>query len=169
MIISLSTWTVLLRIDDVRYPVDCFRNSMVDPRLARLSARVSRRHDSNEVPFTQFFQHQRTTAVSLYTNKSVFVSLKQDYQKKRNGGGESSSRWYVPGTNLCLLLGTRRTSSRRIWWRWFRWSDAISRKFGCRLRVRPQPVKFLVGASSLRKKVHLGKSCFTSNAIAPYF
>lgn len=64
-----SRFFLPLRVDDVRYPVDRFRNAMVDSWLARLRARVTRRDDADQVPSPRLLQHQWPTAVALRTSK----------------------------------------------------------------------------------------------------
>lgn len=91
-----------LRVDDVRYPVDRFRNAMIDPWLAGLRARVTGRDDAYQVPSPRLLQHQWPAAVAL-----------REQRKRYRLDPTPPQSFNLLGTSPSLLRGNQRTSSRR--------------------------------------------------------
>jgi len=58
---------LLRRIDYVGNPVDRQRDPVIDAGLAALRARVTGRHDTDQIPSARLLHHQRSARIALQT------------------------------------------------------------------------------------------------------
>lgn len=59
----------VLRVYDIRDPIDGLGHAMIDTRLTRLRTGITSGYYADQVPSTGFLQHQRATAVALKAKK----------------------------------------------------------------------------------------------------
>lgn len=66
---------LLRRIDYVGNPIHRQRDPVINPRLSSLSARVTSRHDADQVPTASLLQHQRSARIALQTKHNSIFSV----------------------------------------------------------------------------------------------
>lgn len=91
-------------------------------------------HFSNPVNYKHYGSGRNARHIRVYTPHAVRAS---------------------PDRSPCLHPGSRRTSSRRRWWRWCRCSGATSRTVGYRSRGHPRPAESLASSGSLTERCNI--------------